>query len=81
MVILLVRSSVVSMAGLMVILIDCGFDGGIILILMDSVVRVPTMGLMLILIGSVVRGFDGEVDGDVDRSGRPWFRRRDWWRY
>ena len=40
----------VSTAGLMVILIDCGFDGGIILMLMDSVVRVPTMGLMLILL-------------------------------
>ena len=57
----MLRSSVVSTAGLMVILIDCGFDGGIILILMDSVVRVPTMGLMLILIGSVVRDFDGEL--------------------
>ena len=57
----------------MVILIDCGFDGGIILILMDSVVRVPTMGLMVILIGSVVRVFDGGVDGDIVL----WFRRRD----
>ena len=44
----------VSTAGLMVILY-CGFDGGIILILMDS----------------VVRSFDDGIDGDINWFGRP----------
>ena len=65
----------------MVILIDCGFDGGIILILMDSVVRSFDDGIngdtnwfgrpwfrrqLMVLIDSVVRGFGGRIDGDID---------------
>ena len=35
---------------------------------------VSTPGLMVILVGSVVCGFDGGVDGDINVL---WFRRRD----
>ena len=42
------------------ILIDCGSNAG----------------LMVILIDSVVRGFGGAIDGDIDGFGRLWFRRR-----
>ena len=44
------QSSVASTAGLMVILIGCD----------------PTLDLVVILIDSVLRGFDGEFDGDID---------------
>ena len=57
---------VVSTTGLMVILIDSvvyGFTSGLMLILIDCGFNA---GLMVILIDSVVSGFDGGIDDDID---------------
>ena len=39
---------------------------GLMLVLIDSFSVVGTVGLMVVLIDSVVRGFDGEINGDID---------------
>ena len=64
----------VSTAGLVAILIYCGFDGGIDgdnYLIRSSVASAAR--LVVILIDC---GFDGGIDGDIDGFGRLWFRRR-----